>query len=144
MLYECDRFCNIRIFLNSISILLLCSIFVALFSSQGSHNSSFQANRLIGHTVPVNETSLIVDTISLYHLPTQTCFWTIEGLSLKCCYECTNIPLSHYASTSRRAALCPLPFNLPRSTSRSRSRCAVLSVTPVNCRYIPFVINPCS
>ncbi len=95
MLYECDRFCNIRIFLNSISILLLCSIFVALFSSQGSHNSSFQANRLIGHTVPVNKTSLIVDTISLYHLPTQTCFWTIEGLSLKCYYECTNIPPCH-------------------------------------------------
>ncbi len=140
MLYECDRFCNIRIFLNSISVLLLCSIFVALFSSQGSHNSSFQANR----TVPVNETSLIVDTISLYHLPTQTYFWTIEYPSLKCCYERTNILLSHYASTYRRAALCPLLFNLPRSTNRSRSRCAVLSVTPVNCRYIPFVINPCS
>jgi hypothetical protein len=39
-----------------------------------------------------------------------------------------------YASTYRRAALWPVPFNLPRSTNVSRSLCAVLSETPASCR----------
>ncbi len=39
----------------------------------------------------------------------------------------------HYANMYRRAALCPVAFNLPRPTNVSKSLCAVRSETPVSC-----------